>query len=88
MINADAVLDLFDVEAGSLCSAAAVPCQGNDVQVVVTLYSTDAAAFGSHHEHLIEQAAALLSSRTIFDTGRPDAGKPPRAGTNTVQVLH
>jgi putative nucleotidyltransferase with HDIG domain len=88
MINADAVLDLFDVEAGSLCSAAAVPCHGHDVQAVVTLYSTEAAAFGSRHERLIEQAVSLLSSRTIFATESPAVGTSPRAGTPNVHVLH
>ena len=88
MINAEAVLDLFDVAAGSLCSAAAVPCQGDDVQVVVTLYSTDAAAFGSHHERLIEAAASLLASRRPIepDTDRQKP-EPIISGAKT-HVLH
>lgn len=89
MINADAVLDLFDVEAGSLRSAAAVPCQGNGVRAVVTLYSTDPAAFGPHHERLIEGAVALLGSHTTLDTDRADVGTLPRVtGPAAVPVLH
>jgi putative nucleotidyltransferase with HDIG domain len=89
MVNADAVLDLFDVEAGALCSAAAVPCRGKDVRVVVTLYSTEAAAFGPHHERLIEGAVSFLESRTTFDSDRPAVAKPPRAaGTANLHVLH
>ena len=88
MINADAVLDVFDVQAGSLRSAAAVPCRGHDVRAVVTLYSTESAAFGPHHERLIEQAVSLLASRTMFETESSDPGTPARAGTTNVHVLH
>jgi len=88
MINADAVLDVFDVQAGSLRSAAAVACKGNDVRAVVTLYSTESAAFGPHHERLIEQAVSLLSSRTMFETESSDRGTPARAGTTNIHVLH
>jgi hypothetical protein len=89
MINADAVLDVFDVDASSLRSAAAVPCRGDDVRVVVTLYSTDAAAFGPHHERLIEGAISLLLSRATFDTDSADVGKLARvAGPAGVHVLH
>ena len=88
MINADAVLDVFDVQAGSLRSAAAVPCRGHDVRAVVTLYSTESAAFGPHHERLIEQAVSLLASRTMFETESSDPGTPARAGTTNIHVLH
>ena len=87
MINAEAVLDLFDVGAGSLCSAAAVPCQGGDVRVVVTVYSTHAAAFGPHHERLIEAAASLLSSHRPIE---PDADheQPERAAGGIKAHVH
>jgi putative nucleotidyltransferase with HDIG domain len=89
MINADAVLDVFDVDAGTLRSAAAVPCQGHGVRAVVTLYSTSPAAFGPHHERLIESAVALLGSRTIFDTDSTDVAKAPRGtGAAAAHVLH
>jgi len=63
MINADAALDLFDVEARALRSAAAFPCRCDESRFVVTLYSERAAAFGAHHERLVEGAVSLLASR-------------------------
>jgi len=89
MINAEAVLDLFDVEFGPLSSAAAVPLQENGVRVVVTLYSTQAAAFGSHHERLIEAAVSLLASHRPFAPDSTDLRKPARIiGTQKAHVLH
>jgi putative nucleotidyltransferase with HDIG domain len=62
MINADAGLDLFDIDAKSLRSALAVPCQGPaETRAVVTLYSTRAGAFTAVHQRLVEGAAAILS---------------------------
>jgi putative nucleotidyltransferase with HDIG domain len=89
MINAEAVLDLFDVEYGKLCSAAAVPLQENDVRVVVTLYSTRGAAFGAHHERLIEAAVSLLAPRRPFEPDRASLPEPPRTvRTGKAHVLH
>jgi putative nucleotidyltransferase with HDIG domain len=62
MINADAVLEVFDVGAGALRSVAAVPCRQDDARTVVTMYSSSTAAFGPHHEPLVEAAISLLSS--------------------------
>ena len=60
MINADAALDLFDVQAGALRSALAVPVEGPDGhRAVVALYSVRADAFGSQHQRLVEAAARV-----------------------------
>ncbi len=90
MINAEAVLDLYDVEAGSLCSAAAFPCQGDDARIVVTLYSIQAAAFGPHHERLVEAAVSLLASRRILRSrqpGSPEAAARDRDGQGPRSAL-
>ena len=62
MINADAALDLFDVQtAGSLRSALAFPCEGPDGhRAVIALYSTRAAAFSPRHRLLVEAAVARV----------------------------
>jgi putative nucleotidyltransferase with HDIG domain len=69
MFNGDAALDLFDVSAESLRSAAAIPCDGpDDGRAVVALYSTGPGAFGVLHQQLVEAAVSLLISR---DTAVP-----------------
>jgi len=66
MVNADASLDLFDVQAESLRSAVAVPCRGpNDVRAVVALYSTTAGALGVLHQQLVEVAVQHLPHRRM-----------------------
>jgi putative nucleotidyltransferase with HDIG domain len=63
MIDADAALDLFDAAAGSLRSAAAIPCTSeHGERLVISLYSTHVAAFAPVHRHLIETAVSLLTS--------------------------
>ena len=64
MINGDAALDLFDTAAGSLKSAAAIPCCGpENLQTVVSMYSTRADAFSSVHQRLVETAMSVLANR-------------------------
>jgi putative nucleotidyltransferase with HDIG domain len=64
MINADAALDFFDVQAGSLRSALAVPCEGPDGhRAVITLYSTRTNAFSPLHQRLVEGAVARISAQ-------------------------
>jgi putative nucleotidyltransferase with HDIG domain len=72
MINGDAALDLFDLQAGALRSALAVPADGPDGhRAVVTLYSARADAFSAQHRHLVEAAVARVtdqpSSRKVVD---------------------
>jgi putative nucleotidyltransferase with HDIG domain len=64
MINADAALDLYDVEAPGLASALAIPCAvtGNS-RAVVALYSTRRGAFGAVHERMVHAAVAFASDR-------------------------
>jgi putative nucleotidyltransferase with HDIG domain len=64
MVNADAALDLFDLQAGALQSALAVPVDGPDGRrTVVALYSTRAGAFSSQHQRLVEAAVAGVSEQ-------------------------
>src|SRR5262245_54514218 len=64
MVNADAALDVFDVQAGSLRSALAVPCEGPDGhRAVITLYSTRTSAFSPAHQRLVEAAVARISAQ-------------------------
>jgi putative nucleotidyltransferase with HDIG domain len=66
MINADAALDLFDVQAGALRSALAVPVDGPDGhRTVVALYSTRVAAFSPQHQRLVEAAAARVPDQPV-----------------------
>jgi hypothetical protein len=66
MINADAALDLFDLPAGDLRSALAVPVDGPDGhRVVVALYSTRRAAFSVQHQRLVEAAAARETDQPV-----------------------
>lgn len=59
MMNADAALDLYDLQASALRSALAVPAEAPDGhRYVVALYSTRTGAFSSHHQRLVEAAAA------------------------------
>jgi hypothetical protein len=75
MINADAALDVFDVEAETLRSATAVRHRGpQDEIAVIALYSTRAHAFGDVHARLIEEAVSLAQSRAsiaALTTQRP-----------------
>ena len=65
MINADAALDLFDVPAGSLCSAVAALCPCPDgSRVVLTLYSSRPAIFSPVHPRLLAGVAALVVRST------------------------
>jgi putative nucleotidyltransferase with HDIG domain len=67
MMNADAALDLFDVQADALRSALAVPIDGPDKQrAVITLYSTRAEAFSSQHQRLVEAAVARVIDRPVI----------------------
>ena len=69
MINADAALDLFDLQPGALRSALAVPVDGPDGhRAVVTLYSTRADAFG------IRASPSGRSGRGAHDQS---TGEPP-----------
>ena len=64
MINADAALDLFDLQAGALRSALAVPVDGPDGhRAVIALYSTRADAFSSPHRRLVEAAVARMTNQ-------------------------
>lgn len=64
MINGDAALDLFDVPAGALRSALAVPVDGPDGHpAVVALYSTRAVAFSSQHRRLVKAAVACVTDQ-------------------------
>jgi hypothetical protein len=72
MINADAMLDLFDAEPGALRSAAAFPCQIDEGRFVVTLYSDRATAFGAYHERLVAGAVSLLVPRWSRDAEDAD----------------
>ncbi|HEY7185455.1 MAG TPA: HD-GYP domain-containing protein, partial [Vicinamibacterales bacterium] len=61
MLNADAALDLFDVAADSLRSAAAIAAPGPGGRpAVIALYSTRTDAFLPLHARLIEEALRLL----------------------------
>jgi putative nucleotidyltransferase with HDIG domain len=75
MINADAALDLFDIGAEALRSAAAVRHRGpQDETAVIALYSTRAHAFADVHVRLIEEAVSLAQSRAsiaALTTQRP-----------------
>ena len=95
MINADAALDLFDVPARALRAAIAVPCSGPaDVQVVLTLYSTNPDAFSSLHHRLLSAAASFVhsvgSQRHVW-VERSEAGRtsqvPWRDGTGRSRDL-
>jgi putative nucleotidyltransferase with HDIG domain len=64
MVNADAALDLFDLQAGALRSALAVPVDELDGhRAVVALYSTRATAFSSQHQRLVEAAVARATDQ-------------------------
>jgi putative nucleotidyltransferase with HDIG domain len=90
MINADAALDLFDVDAGALCCAAAIPCHGDGTRMVVTLYSDRGAAFNAHHERLVAAALSLLASRQPYETDHVDHRRRPQRGIGPAKshVLH
>jgi putative nucleotidyltransferase with HDIG domain len=72
MINADATLDLFDLDAPALKSALAISCAGpNEARTVITLYSTSTGAFSTLHQRLVEGAAMLLSRRATAPAAEP-----------------
>ena len=93
MINADAALDLFDLQAGELRSALAVPVDGPDGhRAVIALYSTRAGVFSSPHQRLVEAAAAHVTdqstspqvvniSQTQHPTRRPTPFPTPRTAS-------
>ena len=73
MLNADAALDLFDVAAPSLRSAAAIPVSGPDgKRAVIALYSMQTEAFLPLHKRLVEEAVRLLASREATARVRAD----------------
>jgi putative nucleotidyltransferase with HDIG domain len=80
MINADAALDLFDVQAGALRSALAIPVDGPDGRAVVALYSTRADAFSSQHQRLVEAAVARVTE--------PLAPSPSRLSEKRGQIFN
>jgi putative nucleotidyltransferase with HDIG domain len=94
MINADAALDLFDVQtAGSLRSALAFPCQGPDGhRAVIALYSTCAAAFSPRHRRLVEAAVARVlhqpATAQIIDIhNQPRTGRSRHVSSSTTISL-
>ena len=92
MMNADAALDLFDLQADALRSALAVPVDGPDGhRAVVALYSTRADAFSSQHQRLVEAAVARVTDQPaspqvvdIHQSRRPRT--PPVSPQTTVFV--
>jgi hypothetical protein len=73
MLNADPSLDLFDVAAESLRSAAAVPTQGpRGARAVIALYSSRRDAFLPLHRRLVEEAVALVASHEATARARAD----------------
>ena len=79
MINADAALDLFDVGAEALRSAAAVRHRGpQDETAVIALYSTRAHAFADVHARLIEEAVSLAQSRASIAALTTTQQRPQR----------
>jgi len=73
MLNADAALDLFDVAADSLRSAAAVAAPGPGGRpAVIALYSTRTDAFLPLHMRLIEEALRLLAFREATARAREE----------------
>jgi putative nucleotidyltransferase with HDIG domain len=64
MINADAALDLFDVQVDGLQSALAIPCTGaGESRAVVAVYSDQKDVFSARHERLVNGAMAMLADR-------------------------
>lgn len=62
MVNADAALDLFDVDAVPLRTALAIPCQGpDDTRAVMALYSSRAEAFTPAHQRVVQAGIAFLA---------------------------
>jgi len=62
MVNADAALDLFDVDAVPLRSALAIPCQGpDDTRAVIALYSSRTQAFTPAHQRVVQAGIAFLA---------------------------
>jgi len=73
MINADAALDLFDVAADSLRSAAAIAAAGPGGRLaVIALYSTQVDAFLPLHTRLVEEGVALLAFRETTARARAE----------------
>ena len=62
MVNADAALDLFDVDPVPLRAALAIPCQGpDDTRAVMALYSSRAEAFTPAHQRVVQAGIAFLA---------------------------
>jgi len=62
MVNADAALDLFDVDAVPLRSALAIPCLGpDDTRAVIALYSSRTQAFTPAHQRVVQAGIAFLA---------------------------
>jgi putative nucleotidyltransferase with HDIG domain len=73
MLNADAALDLFDVAADSLRTAAAVAASGPGGRpAVIALYSTQADAFLPLHIRLVEESVSLLAFREMTARARAE----------------
>jgi len=84
MINADAALDLFDVQADGLQSALAVPCTGpGGSRAIVALYSNRKDVFSARHQRLAQAAIAMLADggaiAQVVDINkdRPIGSRPP-----------
>jgi putative nucleotidyltransferase with HDIG domain len=79
MVNADAALDLFDIDAVPLRSAMAIPCQGpDDMRAVMALYSSSTEAFTPAHQRVVQAGIAFLArfgaeNRTAAEVIRIDA---------------
>jgi putative nucleotidyltransferase with HDIG domain len=79
MLNAEAALDLFDVPADSLRTAAAWATPGPGGRLaVIALYSTQADAFRPLHTRLVEEALRLLAFRETTARARAEILHQPR----------
>jgi len=63
MINADAMLDLFDVSGTAFSGAISAPVQNPDgSRMVITLYSSNRDAFSPVHMRLLDEVARLVTA--------------------------
>ena len=93
MINADAALDLFDIDASSLRSALAIALPGaDDDRLVISLYSARPEAFSSLHQRLIEGALPFVRSRrdtmgeVVDIAGDRSVGRRKQPGTSSTHA--
>jgi hypothetical protein len=86
MVNADAALDLFDIDAVPLRSALAIPCQGpDDTRAVMALYSSRTAAFTAAHERVVHAGIAFLARLGAETRAAADAYQSRRTPQKGVQ---